>query len=1297
MQTKNTPSPTRVPVRSYHNIDDLDDPYKYQTKSPISVLTPDTMLTNTSIPPNADAPSSLLNRQPTSESFQQRTIPLSQSTSSVESSGLHSRSTNTQYSTELSDFYEECTSPLRSSGGKLPYPDDPVIPASVQPPYPVTPPPRSPTKAGAPPYPNPAYSDPLSSFSLSQSSHRASDPFTNTENPLKKAQTTIGHNNSFKTPRLPLKTIADGDSVNSLDTIANVPRSQSTVGYEGRLSLPSRSYTVGSRSHSGSGPTISGNSLRSSSYSTADDSLMLRLDLPAIPDSKVQFDASKLSSKDFEQCKTPWLISSLSSWIQQYATQRDMTFEELSEALIGLFRHTVPTLGWVAAERVTVPLLESLTRQKFISVDKSTGLVIVDGTVSPTGVLPTLSNKGCYSSKSHSYDKEDSSCTNYRCYSSRCWRSLPYKAVLPEMERALQMDDSDRLNWGKLWRIPDEEVAKMDKKVIERQSAIHELIATEETYVRGLKIFLSIYGESLARVRPAIFPQQKKFWDNTFGCIQGLIDCNGAQFLSHLKARQSQQGPFIDNIADLIMNWLKVARVPYINRANTYSFSYRVMVSEKSKNEAFSHWLASVEHDPRVSRQQKFDFLISSPFTRMCKYNLLFGRIKDSTPPEHPDYQLLDRCMEECKSILNEYNVRHGEAEDLSSILTLDEKIEFRSAEEKVDLRLSEGRRKIVYESNVLRKGEFGIDFVDTHMILLDHYLIMAKVRKEHVDKYLVSKKPIALDLLVVEEVNGEPVAKSKTNHVVGVLATAGNNADPRRMSRLMNPTSPISNKAGVDYFAKAPRATASENANMIFPIKLRDLGLNRKTYYIYTNTEEERKTWVDKILTAKREYSSSVYALNAEPFRLQVVEDSYFGYDSSAPKLPVFSQATALDRAIQEYEQQSGTPEKKVVLQSKVNATASFTFGGKQFTIVGLNNGLYVRDESRRVWERCLELSKISQLEVLTDYNVLLVLSDRTLVYYNLDQILSIAVTQAPGGVRRTGRDSNIAGFALSRPKEVSYFSTGYMVTGPSEKRQLLFYKCKDMEQPLKKTSILEVMEPIKERGSQNRRSQFVSKSVLQTSTEYFSHFDSVVIPGETYGITLFSSTFCVHSTKGFELMLLSYKSPKLIPDFSSIGTILQRSAALNSAAPTSGNGSPGVATENLKRRLETSKPIGTFLISDNQILLCYDTFAIFCDKFACMSSPLVVNFLCKIKNAAVIYPYLITFSEELVEVRKLDRECRLKQVITGKDITLSDGKDGQVTIALAHPKYPGRQLIVELVNNEFVVEDDNSSLAGL
>lgn len=62
--------------------------------------------------------------------------------------------------------------------------------------------------------------------------------------------------------------------------------------------------------------------------------------------------------------------------------------------------------------------------------------------------------------------------------------------------------------------------------------------------------------------------------------------------------------------------------------------------------------------------------------------------------------------------------------------MVLEERIVFPKPEDQVDLRLWEPRRKIHHQGDVVRKGEYGLDYVDTHMILLDHYLILAKVKK---------------------------------------------------------------------------------------------------------------------------------------------------------------------------------------------------------------------------------------------------------------------------------------------------------------------------------------------------------------------------------------------------------------------------------------------------------------------------------------------------------------------------------------------------------------------------------------
>lgn len=995
---------------------------------------------------------------------------------------------------------------------------------------------------------------------------------------------------------------------------------------------------------------------------------------------------------------------------------------------------------------------------------------------------------------------------------------------------------------------------------------------------------------------------------------------------------------------------------------------------------------------------------------------------------------------------------------------------------------------------------------------------------------------------MVVEQADGEPISKSNTKMLTGVLS---GNSETRRLSKIYNNTLPnslrgsnsqnsggfnsgttsrlnsvvglanlntkdmpstngsnlnsaVSSNNGINgnqFNGTGFTNTNDSNENIVYPIKLRDLssGTARKSYYIYTQTEEERKTWVNKILFAKREYASTAFALNAEPFKVRIVEDRFFGYDpADAPKLPIYAQATALDRGIKEYESMngpvgviatatlgvngtignnttsnlvsslglqtvqsngsgssyntssnsdtSGTVTKtsmamiKAQALSKINCVVTCNVGGRFFLVTGLENGIYACDMTMRrmsasdaiekltkgskskrgrskqtktspeklpvklpynpytndslytkslpnegcddeyvddndndddddmatwaapQWVRCLDLAKVTQLEILTEYNVLLVLAEKTLVWYHLDQILSIVQNQ-----NRKPRDPALTGYAISRSREVSFFATGYMTTGllsnststvPSSStdlrshgylnldeqkcRELLFYRKKDVKETLKRSTTIEVVEPVKEKGSQKRRSQFIlsppaltkksisrnhygfsstagfhhnkqhtthqynrkhgadnastkridavsnysvksskvnngmsSKKISKvpedllcasikskinvgtTSTEYFRNYDNVTLPSDSLGITLFSSTFFIHTSRGFELLALSYKHPRIVPDPASIAPALHRggvivgtglstsheSSTTSTVNPTrsfnnpnnSNGGNHNVmscasAIEAFKRKLEGSKPVGAFMLSDNTILLVYDQVAIFVDKFGNMSLPIVINMLAKVKYAVVSYPYLVAVSDELVEIRRLDLDvkkiisanntstnlvsgstsmdstqtyttktplqpvngnigqpgtkkaskmtsrfakknpneavgynnpnsietltstnsatrhahrnktttdnisplvspprltsmsstpstiissnsvCPLKQVITGKHIRLvvantrRSTKTGQeIMIAMAHPKYPGRQVLFELVKSEFVCDDESSSLAGL
>jgi hypothetical protein len=249
---------------------------------------------------------------------------------------------------------------------------------------------------------------------------------------------------------------------------------------------------------------------------------------------------------------------------------------------------------------------------------------------------------------------------------------------------------------------------------------------------------------------------------------------------------------------------------------------------------------------------------------------------------------------------------------------------------------------------------------------------------------------------------------------------------------------------------------------------------------------------------------------------------------------------------------------------------------------------------------------------------------------------------------------------------------------------RTLLFYKRRDGM-----SSTFKILEPIKEKGSQKKRSKMVfNRGASLNSTEYFREVEKFYVPTESSGINLFKTSFAVHTTRGFEVMSLDVKLPQTVPAITSV-----TSSTMSTISKASNR---YYSPEFMKKRIESARPVGMFRISESTLVLCYEEFAIYCDNHGSITGPTVIEFVCKAKDICIQLPYLIAFDEEMIEVRRIDRGGQLKQIISGKDIRVLDKKEGQIKIALAHPELSARQLVVELIGNDFVVEDDSSSLTG-
>lgn len=526
------------------------------------------------------------------------------------------------------------------------------------------------------------------------------------------------------------------------------------------------------------------------------------------------------------------------------------------------------------------------------------------------------------------------------------------------------------------------------------------------------------------------------------------------------------------------------------------------------------------------------------------------------------------------------------------------------------------------------------------------------------------------MDLLVLESTNDEPVVKSSVKGIASVSTVTSRVQSPQeaRLGRTISSQTTASGPSALvqtttnnsivsNSSAQIVTVLDSQNENIIYPFKVKHLG-KTDTYVLFAPTASSRQEWCEKIIEAKTRHAASLFAQNAEPFRLRVVADTAFAYDSMASSSKgVVIQGTPLDRAIREVETAfEGTGQRPPpVCRAQVNCATAFNQPfGKHMIAIGTDFGVFVSEYGNpRGWTRVIPASssRVSQIAVLEEFSLMLVIADKALVAYHLESVCPV------GGIQNTGSEASTrrAPQKLSGSRDVGFFGTGRM-----KDRMLVFYKKKEGI-----SSTFKVLEPVYQRSATTSRNRF---GIRKGTTEYFRDYDEFYIPSETYAINLFHSSFAVATSKGFEVMTLDKKVPFSIPDLKS----------------------PDVAS--IAARVREQRPLGMFRLTEDEFLLVFEEVGIYVDKYGDVSRAVVMEFVGKARQAVLLggmYLILVDSGFGFVEVRNAVNG-RLRQVVSGRDVKLLDDgvNGGTVKICMQHPEIERSQVVLEMIVNEGLKE---------
>lgn len=753
----------------------------------------------------------------------------------------------------------------------------------------------------------------------------------------------------------------------------------------------------------------------------------ITLDLPSIPAGRrKKFHPAKLSSEQFKKCSEPWALSSLLSWIRDLSEdETDLREQAIADAMVALFTHKVPTMNIADAETLAARVVSGMLDEGALVKEEEW---VKFGSGSISGILFQITGTGCYSPQLHLHEVHIEHTDNFgRCYSHHCMRTLK-KVNLKAQMMAPQKKAED---WVTFYKVPKEVWEAHPRKEIDRQNNLHEIVTTEDSYISQLDVLRELYRDQLARMNPPIIPAKRlpKFLADVFGKVDAVKKVNEDFLLAQLKYRQKEQGPFISGFSDIFREWIRKAKNVYIDYAATFPTANYLVRKESERNPHFKQFLNQArEH--KLSNRLSWDTFLKAPITRIQRYTLLLATIHKNMVKDSEEKTNVAQAIEEIKVVALECDNKVGEMNKKADLMELAGKLQLRpDMKKEVELNLEHLGRQIIHRGELQRPGTRTRFLVDTHAILFDHYLVLAKIftmrdRAVKYERYDISKLPIPMDLLGLESTDDDPVIKSSVRGVATVTPSQAGAVSP-----LAHTGSGASGgTVGLDN---------SRDDKILYPFKIKHLG-KTGTYTLYAFSAQSRMEWCQKIIEAKTKHAAALFSQNAEPFRLRVIADTAFGYsDHSAGSKGVTIKGTPLHRAIKEVEKQYENTKSRPppICRTAVNCATVFQQpAGRIMCAIGTDYGVYMSElNNPRGWHRAIPITRVTQVAVFEDFNLLLLIADRSLIAYHLD-----VVCPANGKASQSSQDSaRRAPQKLSGNREVGFFAAGRL-----KDRYLVLYK---------------------------------------------------------------------------------------------------------------------------------------------------------------------------------------------------------------------------------------------------------------
>lgn len=297
---------------------------------------------------------------------------------------------------------------------------------------------------------------------------------------------------------------------------------------------------------------------------------------------------------------------------------------------------------------------------------------------------------------------------------------------------------------------------------------------------------------------------------------------------------------------------------------------------------------------------------------------------------------------------------------------------------------------------------------------------------------------------------------------------------------------------------------------------------------------------------------------------------------------------------------------------------TDSHLDGGRKL-VYGTDSGIYLSDrwpkEKSAKPRRVLEASQVTQIDTLEEYQLLLVLANKTLSSYPME---ALEITDGANALAK-------------RPKKIQGHAN-FFKSGIGLGRHLV---CSVKTSAL--SSTIKVYEPM-DNLAKGKKKSAVSK-MFQSGQDTLRPFKEYYIPAESSSIHFLRSTLCVGCARGFEVVSLETTETQSLLD--------QADTSLDFVA-----------------RKENVKPIHIERMN-GEFLLNYSDFSFFVNRNGWRARPdWRISWEGNPNAFALSYPYILAFEPNFIEIRHVETS-ELIHIMTGKNIRMLHSSTHEIIYA--------------------------------